>query len=171
MIEIWKAYGIVLQELRAALLRLVTHVVVANSALVPLCLRVLTMGLQPPPAPPQLAQPGTSPALQPDWEPSPEVLAVQGEVIEALQKVTSRDCLACIGPFPFPQLSTLRQMSSCRKCSYCLHVQQQGWVSTVGDQLPGLPIRLYIDVISCLFMCLCWSLCYAMHGPAARLCV
>jgi hypothetical protein len=79
--------GRALQDLRAALLRLVTHVVVANSALVPLCLRVLTMGLQPPPAAPVQPLPCTSPSALPEWVPSPEVLDIQGQVIEALAKV------------------------------------------------------------------------------------
>lgn len=77
------------------MLHLVTHVVVANSTLVPLCLRVLTMGLQPPPTPPAQPEPGTRPpGLQPDWEPSPEVTGIQAEVIKALEKVGSRLMIA-----------------------------------------------------------------------------
>lgn len=76
------------QELRAALLRLVTVLVVANSALVPLCLRVLAAGLQPPPAPPaaSLPQPAAGGAAA-QWQPSAEAVEVQGEVVAALEKV------------------------------------------------------------------------------------
>ena len=75
------------QDVRAALLRLVTHLVVANSALVPLCLRVLAAGLQPPPAPPSAAQLVAGLGAAEQWEPSAEAVAVQDEVVAALEKV------------------------------------------------------------------------------------
>ncbi len=75
------------QELRGALLRLVTHAVVANSALVPLCLRVLAAGLQPPPAPPPAPQPDQAARPGGAWEPSEEAVAIQGQVVAALEKV------------------------------------------------------------------------------------
>jgi hypothetical protein len=81
------------QELRAALLRLVTVLVVANSALVPLCLRVLAAGLQPPPAPPTAlqSQPAAGGAAAQQWEPSAEAVEIQGEVVAALEKVGPLD--------------------------------------------------------------------------------
>ncbi|KAK9901703.1 hypothetical protein WJX75_009400 [Coccomyxa subellipsoidea] len=82
-ISIWQATP----DLRAALLRLVTHLVVANSSLVPLCLRVLAMGLQPPPTPPVQLAPGETVASSEQWEPSPEIVEIQGQVIAALEKV------------------------------------------------------------------------------------
>ena len=65
-----------------------THLVVANSALVPLCLRVLAMGLQPPPTPPTEQQSTSSAADSEEWRPSPELVEIQGQVIGALEKVT-----------------------------------------------------------------------------------
>ncbi|CAL8468014.1 g7552 [Coccomyxa elongata] len=82
-ISIWQATP----ELRAALLRLVTHLVVANSALMPLCLRVLAMGLQPPPTPPTEQQSTASGAHSQEWRPPPELVEIQGQVIAALEKV------------------------------------------------------------------------------------
>lgn len=76
-----------MQDLRAALLRLVTHLVAANSSLVPLCLRVLAMGLQPPPTPPVQLAPGEPLVSSEQWEPSPEIVEIQGQVIAALEKV------------------------------------------------------------------------------------
>jgi len=78
-----------MQDLRASLLKLITHLVVANSALVPLCLRVLAMGLQPPltgPTQPLPAE-GAISAPSQEWEPTPELVEIQGQVIAALEKV------------------------------------------------------------------------------------
>ena len=78
-----------LQGVRTALLRLLIHMVVANSALVPLCLRVLVLAMQPPPAP--LKKDEEAAVALAAWQPAAGIVEVQSEVIAALEKVP---CLA-----------------------------------------------------------------------------
>lgn len=59
--------------------------VVANSALVPVCLRVLVLAMQPPPAPPKPEEEGAVP--RDAWQPASGVVEIQSEVIAALDKV------------------------------------------------------------------------------------
>lgn len=67
---------------RGALLDLITHLVVANGALVQSCLQTLVYGLLPPPAPPQPdARAGQA------WQPEPPEAAVQDEVLAAAMRV------------------------------------------------------------------------------------
>ena len=67
---------------RAAALELLTHLVVANGALVQSCLQTLVYSLLPPPGPPQPdALAGRA------WQPSEEEAAIQDEVLAATEKV------------------------------------------------------------------------------------
>ena len=59
--------------------------VVANSALVPVCLRVLVLAMQPPPAHPKPVDDGAVPLDA--WQPASELVEIQSEVIAALDKV------------------------------------------------------------------------------------
>ena len=83
------------QDVRTALLRLVIHMVVANSALVPVCLRMLVLAMQPPPTPPK--EDGEAAVSPEAWQPAAEIEEVQGEVIASLEKVMHAvpACHAC----------------------------------------------------------------------------
>ncbi|KAI3426053.1 hypothetical protein D9Q98_008021 [Chlorella vulgaris] len=70
------------QELRVALLDWVTHVVVANGALVQSCLQTLVYSLLPPPGPPQ---PDPNPGEA--WRPQAGQELVQDAVLEATEQV------------------------------------------------------------------------------------
>ena len=82
-----------LQGVRTALLRLLIHMVVANSALVSLCLRVLVLAMQPPSAP--LKKDEEAAVALAAWQPAAGVVETQSEVIAALEKVpcTHQSCL------------------------------------------------------------------------------
>ncbi len=80
------------QGVRTALLRLLIHMVVANSALVPLCLRILVQAMQPPSAPPKQGEAAVALAA---WQPATDTVEIQSEVIAALEKVT---CLRLFRP-------------------------------------------------------------------------
>ena len=79
--------SLALQGVRTALLRLLIHMVVANSALVPLCLRVLVLAMQAPSGP--LKQNEEAAVTLAAWQPAPDTVEIQGEVIAALEKVSS----------------------------------------------------------------------------------
>jgi hypothetical protein len=68
--------------LRLAVLDLVTHMVVANGALVQSCLQTLVYSLLPPPGPP-LPDPTPGEA----WQPAAGQAQVQDEVVAAAEKV------------------------------------------------------------------------------------
>ena len=66
---------------RQGVLDLMVQMMVSNSSFTPSCLQVLMFSLLPPPAPPVAEEPGTP------WVPVPEDLAIQDEVVGALNKV------------------------------------------------------------------------------------
>lgn len=76
-----------LQVLRLAVLDLVTHMVVANGALVQSCLQTLVYSLLPPPGPP-LPDPNPGEA----WQPAEGQAQVQDEVVAAAEKVRAPSC-------------------------------------------------------------------------------
>jgi hypothetical protein len=71
------------QELRQALLELQTNLMVANSTFMHTSLQIMVFSLLPPPGPP----PG--PTAGERWQPSPEALAVQEEVLQELIRVSA----------------------------------------------------------------------------------
>ena len=73
------------QGVRTALLRLLIHMVVANSALVPLCLRVLVLAMQPPSVPSKKDEEAAVALAA--WQPAASIVEIQSEVIAALEKV------------------------------------------------------------------------------------
>ncbi len=74
------------QGVRTALLRLLIHMVVANSALVPLCLRVLVLAMQPPSVPSKKDEEAALALAA--WQPAAGIVVIQSEVVAALEKVT-----------------------------------------------------------------------------------
>ena len=71
-----------LQNVQAAVLDFVVHLVVANAAFIHACLQLLVYSLVPPPAPSAEA------AAHGPWQPSEEVTRVQAGVVQALIKVS-----------------------------------------------------------------------------------
>ena len=91
--------AVLCQDVRTALLRLVIHMVVANSALVPVCLRMLVLAMQPPPTPPK--EDAEAAVSLESWRPAADVEEVQGEVIASLEKVmhalpARHACASCL---------------------------------------------------------------------------
>lgn len=82
-----KSFILFLQDVRTALLQLLVHMVVANSALVPLCLQVLVLAMQPPSVPPKQGEEAAVALAA--WQPDSETVKIQSEVISALEKVTT----------------------------------------------------------------------------------
>jgi len=82
-----KSLILFLQDVRTALLQLLVHMVVANSALVPLCLQVLVLAMQPPSVPPKQGEEAAVALAA--WQPASETVKIQSEVVSALEKVTN----------------------------------------------------------------------------------
>lgn len=74
------------QEVRSAVLELVSNLVVVNSAFTHTCLQLLVYSFLPPPAPP------LPDAGQGKWQPSQEDLSIQATVLNALNKVGDLCC-------------------------------------------------------------------------------
>lgn len=77
-VQIWRMH----KSMREAILEFITHITVANGALVHSCLQCLVYSLVPPPGPPV---PDPNPGQS--WKPTPEEAAIQAQVVEALEKV------------------------------------------------------------------------------------
>lgn len=73
------------QEVRAAALQLVQHLVLCSGPLMHLALRMLVLGLSPPPRPPPPG--GTASPAGGAWRPQPHAVLVQDQVIAVLLKV------------------------------------------------------------------------------------
>lgn len=76
------------QEVRAAALQLVQHLVLCSGPLMQLGLRMLVLGLSPPPRP--AAPSGTSSPGGAAWRPQPHAVLVQDQVIVVLLKVRNQ---------------------------------------------------------------------------------
>ena len=73
--------------MRSAALQLVQHLVLCSGPLMQLGLRMLVLGLSPPPRPPQPGPSPASPGGGAAWKPQPHAVVVQDQVIAVLLKV------------------------------------------------------------------------------------
>ena len=77
------------QHLRAAVLRFMIHLVVVNGSLLMHCLQALVYSFQPPRIGASMAEDPN--VLAEPWQPSELAVAVQDQVISALEQVRSKD--------------------------------------------------------------------------------